>query len=674
MSRQVEFGRFLHGGDYNPEQWLHRPDILEQDIAYFKKAHINTVSLGMFSWAMLEPEEGKYDFGWLEDVINNLYANGISVILATPSGARPKWLAEKYPEVLRVNANRERALFGGRHNHCYTSPAYREKTRQINRELAKRFGNHPAVILWHISNEYGEECHCPLCQDRFREWLKEKYGTIEELNARWCTTFWSHRYTSFDQVEGPSPRGENALHALNVDWKRFVTHQTVDFLKSEVAAIREGGSDKPVTTNLMYDYAILDYKKFRDVLDIVSWDNYPTWHKEEEWRTALDCGLQHDLMRSIRKEPFLLMESCPSATNWQSVSKLKRPGMLMAASMQAVAHGSDSVLYFQLRQSQGASEKFHGAVIDHYGGDDTRVFREVTEVGEALERIQEVVGSTTFSPAAVLYDRENDWAMKDSQGPRNKDLHYMECIQKHYGALRGQGLNVDIISMEHDLKDYKVVAVPMAYMFREGYAEQLQAFAEAGGTLVLTYWSGIVDDTDRCYLGGTPHGLMEAAGLRSTEIDALYDGEENHAVPVSDNHLSIHAEYSCQYLCDLVKVTDAEVLMEYRDDFYAGMPALTHRACGEGHIYYVCADMEEAFYQEFYPKVVAEAGLKPALTEIPQGVSVNSRENADAEYLFVQNFARETVKIHRPEDYTVLYGANVDEFKPLESRIWKRKK
>ena len=674
MSRQVEFGRFLHGGDYNPEQWLHRPDILEQDIEYFKKAHINTVSLGMFSWAMLEPEEGKYEFGWLEDVINNLYANGISVILATPSGARPKWLAEKYPEVLRVNANRERALFGGRHNHCYTSPAYREKTRQINRELAKRFGNHPAVILWHISNEYGEECHCPLCQDRFREWLKEKYGTIEELNARWCTTFWSHRYTSFDQVEGPSPRGENALHALNVDWKRFVTHQTVDFLKAEVAAIREAGSDKPVTTNLMYDYAILDYKKFRDVLDIVSWDNYPTWHKEEEWRTALDCGLQHDLMRSIRKEPFLLMESCPSATNWQSVSKLKRPGMLMAASLQAVAHGSDSVLYFQLRQSQGASEKFHGAVIDHYGGDDTRVFREVTEVGEALERIREVVGSTTFSPAAVLYDRENDWAMKDSQGPRNKGLHYMECIQKHYGALRGQGLNVDIISMEHDLKDYKVVAVPMAYMFREGYAEQLRAFAEAGGTLVLTYWSGIVDDTDRCYLGGTPHGLMEAAGLRSTEIDALYDGEENHAVPVADNHLSMNGQYSCQYLCDLVKVTDAEVLMEYGADFYAGMPALTHRACGEGHIYYVCADMEEAFYQEFYPKVIAEAGLSPVLPEIPYGVSVNSRENAEAEYIFVQNFARETVKIQRPDDYTVLYGANTDEFKPLESRIWKRKK
>ena len=228
--------------------------------------------------------------------------------------------------------------------------------------------------------------------------------------------------------------------------------------------------------------------------------------------------------------------------------------------------------------------------------------------------------------------------------------------------------------MEHDLKDYKVVAVPMAYMFREGYAEQLQAFAEAGGTLVLTYWSGIVDDTDRCYLGGTPHGLIEAAGVRSTEIDALYDGEENYVVPVAENHLSMDSEYSCKYLCDLVKVTDSEVLMEYRDDFYAGMPALTHRACGEGHIYYVCADMEEAFYQEFYPKVISEAGLKPVLSEIPKGVSVNVREKGDIEYLFVQNFARETVKIRMPDGYTILFGEIADEMKPLESRVWKRKK
>ena len=414
MAKQIRYDHFLHGGDYNPEQWLDRPDILKKDIEYFKKAHINTVSMGMFSWAVLEPEEGKYNFDWLEAVINNLYKEGIYTILSTPSGARPKWMADKYEEVLRMDPDRTRRFFGGRHNHCYTSPVYREKIFNINKKLSERFGKHPAVILWHISNEYGGECHCPLCQEKFREWLKEKYGTIENLNSRWCTTFWSHTYNSFDQIESPSPKGENALHALTLDWKRFVTDRTVDFMKHEISAIRAGGSDLPATANLMYDYDGLDYKKFKDVMDIASWDNYPSWHKKDNYTTAVDGALQHDLMRSIKKAPFLLMESCPSATNWKPINKLKKPGMHLAASLQAVAHGSDSVLYFQLRQSQGASEKFHGAVIDHYGGDDTRVFREVTEVGKVLEQIQETVGSVTKSPVAVLYDRENDWALKDA--------------------------------------------------------------------------------------------------------------------------------------------------------------------------------------------------------------------------------------------------------------------
>ena len=245
MAKQIRYDHFLHGGDYNPEQWLDRPDILKKDIEYFKKAHINTVSMGMFSWAVLEPEEGKYNFDWLEAVINNLYKEGIYTILSTPSGARPKWMADKYEEVLRMDPDRTRRFFGGRHNHCYTSPVYREKIFNINKKLSERFGKHPAVILWHISNEYGEECHCPLCQEKFREWLKEKYGTIENLNSRWCTTFWSHTYNSFDQIESPSPKGENALHALTLDWKRFVTDRTVDFMKHEISAIRAGGADLP---------------------------------------------------------------------------------------------------------------------------------------------------------------------------------------------------------------------------------------------------------------------------------------------------------------------------------------------------------------------------------------------------------------------------------------------
>ena len=424
--------KLLHGGDYNPEQWLEYPEILEKDIELFKKAGINTVTMGMFSWSKLEPEEGKYDFQWLLDMVERLYQNGISTILGTPSGARPKWLAEQYPEVLRVDAERRRALFGGRHNHCYTSPDYRKKVWEINKRLGEQIGKHPGVVLLHISNEYGGDCHCPLCQEAFRNWLKEKYGTIEELNRRWNTDFWSHTYQSFDQIESPSPRGEMMLHALNLDWKRFVTHQTADFAMHEKAALRAGGCEKPVTLNFMDDFEGLNYRKFKEVIDVASWDSYPEWHRKPERITAAETAMQHDFMRSLLKKPYLLMESSPSSTNWQDVSKLRKPGVICAAALQAIAHGSDSALYFQMRQSRGASEKFHGAVIDHYGGEDTRVYQEVCEIGEALDRISEVSGTQVRAQAAVVYDTENRWALLDAQGPRNIGMPYQDTAKTGY--------------------------------------------------------------------------------------------------------------------------------------------------------------------------------------------------------------------------------------------------
>lgn len=648
MARDVNFGRMIHGGDYNPEQWLHSPEILEKDIEYFKKAKINEASVGIFSWAMLEPEEGRFDFEWLAKIIDRLYENGISVILATPTGARPKWMADKYEEVLRVDEYRRRQMFGLRHNHCYTSPVYREKTRIMNRKLAERFGDHPGVIAWHISNEYGGECHCPLCQDAFRKWLKDKYQDIGKLNRAWATTFWSHIYTDFDQIESPSPIGESGLHGLNLDWKRFVTDRTVDFAKHEIQAIREAGSDKPVTVNLMYDYKQLNYHKFADVADFISWDNYPGWHKREEYLTAMDCGMQHDIMRSLQKKPFLLMESCPSAVNWRAVSKLKRPGMHLASSLQAIAHGSDSVQYFQLRQSQGSFEKFHGAVIDHYGGDDTRVFRDVTDVGECLERLQEVVGANTHAKVAVMFDWESRWAMEDAQGPRNEGLFYKETVEKSYYAFRKQGLDVDVIDMEQSLDGYAVVAAPMLYMFRAGFEEKIRRFVESGGKFIMTYWSGIVNETDLCFLGGTPHGLMDVMGLRSTEIDGLYEGQTNVAIPEANNALGISGSYTCRNLCDLVKPSTAEILMRYESDFYAGMPALTKNGFGAGEAYYICADFEQAFYDDLYRKITGSAGVYGPVSHIPGGVEVTTRENDFARFIFIQNFNRHEVAMELP--------------------------
>ncbi len=525
-ANKLRIADLLHGADYNPEQWLDRPDILARDIELMKEAHCNVVSMGMFSWSMLEPEEGNYQFEWLESVINNLYDNGIYTFLSTPSGARPHWLAKKYPEVLRVEKNRVRNLFGLRHNHCYTSPAYREKVAQINGELAKRFANHPGVLLWHLSNEYGGECHCPLCQEAFRNWLKEKYQTLDALNDAWWTTFWSHRYTSWDQIESPAPHGEMMLHGLNLDWYRFVSHQTLDFVKWEKDSVKSYNPELPVTINMMYYFYGINYFDTKDLIDIVSWDSYPVWHKAgtTDLEIGCDTAMMHDIMRSIKNEPFLLMESTPSMTNWQNVAKLKKPGMHMLSSMQAVAHGSNSVQYFQWRKSRGASDKFHGAVIDHYGKSDTRVFREVSELGQRLEGLTPLTKTCNQAQVAILFDWDNRWAIDDMQGPRNIGMHYKETVQQHYKAFWKMGIPTDFVDMSCDISKYKVLVAPMMYLLRNGFEQKIKAFVEAGVTLITTYWSGIVNETDLCYLEGTPHGLMDVVGLRSEEIDGLFDG------------------------------------------------------------------------------------------------------------------------------------------------------
>lgn len=653
----MKLTEFIYGGDYNPEQWLDTPEILKQDIEYMKAAHINEVTLGMFSWSTLEPCEGIYEFDWLKQILDDLWNNGISVMLSTPSGARPKWLADTYPEVLRVNADRSKNLFGGRHNHCYTSPAYREAIYKINRKLSEQFGNHPAVILWHISNELSGECHCSLCQKAFQKWLEKKYGTIKTLNKAWNTTFWSHNYQSFAQVESPSPKGEEDLHGLNLDWKRFVTDQTADFVSVEKKAIRDGGSELPVTLNMMYDYTGLNYSKFKDMIDIASWDSYPTWHKQEEIITAIDTGFEHDYMRSLLKKPFLLMESCPSATSWQSVSKLKRPGMLSAASLQAIAHGSDSVQYFQIRQSRGANEKFHGAVIDHYGGMDTRVYKEITEVGSQLTQLSEIVGSTTKARVAILHDCENRWAMEDSEGPRNRDMHYRDTLKKIYNGLRKLGLNVDILDMEEELKSYDLVFAPMLYMFRSGIETKIRNYVAEGGTFIMTYWSGIVNENDLCHLGGTPHQLMDVFGLRSTELDALYDDDRNSGKSTGA-FFEEKKRYECKNFCDLIRIDSAEILLTYETDFYAGFPALVRNFYEKGTAYYICADFEESFYEDLCQRLAEEKQLLQLPFPIPEGVLVTSRESDRKTFLFIQNFKKEGFSVDLQDTEWMLLMGN----------------
>ncbi|MGG7057962.1 beta-galactosidase [Clostridium tertium] len=635
------FNKFLHGADYNPEQWLDYPEIFERDIELMKKAHCNVMSVGIFSWAALEPQEGVFNFVWLDKVINTLYENGINTILATPSGARPAWLSQKYPEVLRVSETRVRNHHGFRHNHCYTSPIYREKTAILNGKLAERYANNPAVIMWHISNEFGGECHCDLCQNEFRKWLKEKYKTLDNLNKSWWTTFWSHTFTTWDQIESPSPIGENQVHALNLDWKRFVTDRTIDFMKHEINTVKRYNPNLPATTNFMYYYEGLNYFKFKDYVDVVSYDSYPEWHSEDNIEVAYRVAAYFDIMRSIKGKPFMLMESTPSMTNWQRVSKLKKPGMHKLASIQAVAHGSNTVQYFQWRKSRGSSEKLHGAVVDHYGKEDNRVFNDVKEVGITLESIKEIINSNVKSDVAIVYDWENMWALNDSQGPRNIGLNYNDIVMDYYKVFWKQGINVDFVDMEGSLDKYKLVIAPLLYMTRNNFSDKIRELVNNGGNFVMTYFSSIVNDTDLCYLGGFPGELMDVFGIRSEEVDALYDYEKNEVKFYKNNK-----SYKCTEICDLVHLKEAEALGEYNEDFYKGRPALTKNKFGKGNAYYICSRMEDDFNKEFFGDLLNELNISRNLNiDLPKGITVSKRENEKKKYFFIQNYLNEEKEI-----------------------------
>lgn len=631
--------KIIHGGDYNPDQWLDEPEVLNEDVRLMKLAHINSASAAIFAWKALEPEEGVYRFEWLDKILHRFWANGMAVILATPSGARPDWMDRDHPEVLRTEANRVQNLHGGRHNHCYTSPYYRAKVQQMNRMLAERYGKHPAVKMWHVSNEYGGECHCPLCQKAFQDWLREKYHhNIDELNHEWWTSFWSRGYSSFDEIVSPAPQGENAVLGLSLDWKRFVTHQTADFFKAEIAPLRELTPDIPVVINMMGLYPGLDYWKFAPLVDVISWDNYPAWHNDRQTTAdlAAEIAFVHDLNRSMKKQPFMLMESTPSLVNWQPCNKLKRPGMHILSSLQAVAHGSDSVQYFQWRKGRGAVEKFHGAVVDHCGHEHTRVFAEVQKLGEMLEKLAPVVGTSVSPEAAILFDTENRWAI-DSLHGLNQHRDYALTCETHYKAFWKRGIPCDIINMDADFSGYKLIAAPMLYMLKPGVAERLKAFVKAGGQLVLTYLTGYVNENDLCFRGGFPgDGLMELAGVWAEEIDSLFDSDRNSletasgSFEVRDFCERIHPQPGC------------EVLGHYGSDFYQGEPALTRNAYGEGACYYMACRTGGDFLDGFYRELAERLGLMPEwIDDLPEGVSVVPRGGDGEQYLFVMNFSEE---------------------------------
>lgn len=648
MTKQF-FDSILYGGDYNPEQWPE--EIWDEDIRIFNNAKINTASINVFSWASLQPSENEFDFSKLDAIVKHLEKNDYNIIMGTSTAALPGWMCRKYPDVTRVDFEGRKHRFGHRHNHCPNSPSFQKFAKKLVEKVAERYGDHPNVKAWHISNEYSGECYCENCEKAFRVWVKDKYKTIEAVNEAWNMNFWGHTLHSFDDIVVPNYLGDGisdtaaAFAGLSIDYRRFNSDSLLNNFKMERDIVRLYDKKAPITTNLMGAYKSLDYFKWAKEMDIVSWDNYP----------AIDTSLSHtamnhDLMRGLKDgQSFMLMEQTPSQQNWQPYNSLKRPGKMRAQSYQSIAHGADTIQFFQLRRSKGAVEKFHGAVIEHVGHENTRVFREVAELGEELEKLgDQLIGAKTPAKVGILFDWDNFWALEYTSGP-SVDLKYVDQIQRYYDACYDKQVPVDMIHMDSDFSNYEVILAPVLYMVKEGVAERIEEFVEQGGTFVTTYMSGIVDENDNVHLGGYPGPLRQLLGIWVEEIDALDPKITNELVP--NQAIFTKPKYHSNLLFDLMHSEGAEVMAEYGSDFYAKMPALTKNKFGDGEAWYVGTVLEQEMLNELLAYILQNHDIK-GFGSLPEGVEITVREKEDKEFIFVMNHSEEEQLINLPfENY-----------------------
>lgn len=623
-----------YGGDYNPEQWP--VNVRLEDLELMKEAGVTFLSVGIFSWALLEPVEGEYDFGWLDEVMDNLSGAGIKVALATATAAPPAWLVRKHPEILPVTADGTVLGPGSRRHYTPSSAAYRRYATGITRVIAERYKDHPALALWHVDNELG--CHVSEFYGEedaaaFRTWLERRYGSIEALNAAWGTAFWSQNYGSFDEILPPAVAPSTLNPGQQLDFQRFNSWALMDYYKSLVAVLREVTPTIPCTTNLMASSATksMDYFEWAKDLDVIANDHYLVAADSER---HIELAFSADLTRGIAGgDPWILMEHSTSAVNWQPRNQPKMPGEMLRNSLSHVARGADAVMFFQWRQSFAGSEKFHSAMVPH-GGRDTRVWREVVELGSALKRLAPVRGSRVESKAAIVFDYEAWWASEIDSKP-SQDVKYLDVLRAFHRSLFLRGISVDIVHPSASLEGYDLVLVCTLYSVTDDAAANISAAAHAGATVLVTYFSGIVDEQDHIRLGGYPGAFRELLGIRVEEFHPLLAGAQ---LKLSDGGVST-------VWSEDLRLAGAEAVQTFTEYPLEGVPALTRHAVGSGAAWYLATFPDRDGIESVVERLLAESGVAP-LAQADAGVELTRRRAADgSSYLFAINHSRSSASV-----------------------------
>ena len=630
------FDHFLFGGDWNPEQWPE--DTWEHDLDMLEDAHINEVTINVFSWALLQPAEDRYVFSMLDKIVALLVKHDFNIVMATGTAALPGWMVRLHPETIRTEQNGTRHVFGGRHNFCPTSPYFRKASRALAAHVAERYAGTSGLVAWHVCNEYGGGgglCYCDHCAEAFRTWLKNKYGTVEALNKAWCANFWSHTIYDWGDVVPPVSYGDGISDAkcvvsgLQMDYRRFQNQAQLACYTNERDAIRAYDAATPITTNLMGTFKDLDYFEWAKEMDVVSWDNYPGMDTPPSF-TAM-C---HDLMRGIGgNKPFMLMEQTPNQQNWFPFCKVKRPGEVRKLSWQAVAHGADTVQFFQMKQSIGGCERFHGAVIAHDGTEQSRVFKETAALGGELDRIgKRIMGSEIRAKVAIMFDWQSYWSLEGCVGP-TAGFSYPNEVHRFYRAFWRRNVPVDIIESTtplDKLKQYDLVVAPALITVLPGVAETLESYVSEGGSFITGYMAGIHDEHDLVVPGGYPGKLRDLMGVWVEEIDAL----------APDETIEVHGDAvdaKGEIVASIIHREGARRLAAYGGgEFYAGHSALTVNTYGKGKAYFVGTPLDETGMSAFMAPIIKELGLKPLDT--PEDVSLSVRYGDDGvRYAFLIN-------------------------------------